>query len=57
MHSQLFLHVAGAAVDEMVELLCANLQKYDLAALNASMSAEGISARQQQELIKVCARH
>ena len=39
----------------MVELLCANLQKDDLAALNASMSVEGISARQQQELVKVCA--
>jgi hypothetical protein len=55
MQSQLLLCVAGAAADEMVELLCANLQKDDLAALNASMSVEGISARQQQELVKVCA--
>ena len=46
--------VPGTALDEMVELLCTNLQKDDLAALNASMSAEGVSAEQQQNLVKVC---
>lgn len=45
--------LAGAAVDEMVELLCANLQKDDLAALNTSISAEGLSLKQQQGLMKV----
>ena len=43
----------GAAVDEMVELLCANLQKDELAALNTSMSADGLSHKQQQDLVKV----
>ena len=43
----------GAAVDEMVELLCVNLQKDELAALNTSMSAEGLSQKQQQDLVKV----
>ncbi len=37
----------------MVELLCANLQKDELAALNTSMSAEGLSQKQQQDLVKV----
>ena len=45
--------LAGAALDEMVELLCANLQKEDLAALSSSMSAEGLSQKQQQDLVKV----
>ena len=45
--------MAGAAVDEMVELLCANLQKDELAALNTSMSAEGLSQKQQQDMVKV----
>ena len=40
-------------MDEMVELLCANLQKDDLAALNTSMSAEGLSQKQQQDMVKV----
>ena len=44
----------GTALDEMVELLCTNLQKDDLAALNVSMSAEGVSPEQQQNLLKVC---
>ena len=44
---------AGAAVDEMVELLCANLQKDELAALNTSMTADGVSQKQQQDLVKV----
>ena len=48
------VHTSGTALDEMVELLCTNLQKDDLAALNASMSAEGVSPEQQQKLVKVC---
>ncbi len=40
-------------MDEMVELLCANLQKDELAALNTSMSAEGLSQKQQQDMVKV----
>ena len=44
---------AGTTVDEMVELLCVNLQKDDLAALNASMSAEGLSQKQQQDILTV----
>lgn len=36
-----------------MELLCANLQKDELAALNTSMSAEGLSTSQQQELVTV----
>ncbi len=47
------VHTSGTALDEMVELLCTNLQKDDLAALNASMSAEGASPEQQQNLVKV----
>ena len=47
-------HMSGTALDEMVELLCTNLQKDDLAALNAGMSAEGVSSEQQQNLVKVC---
>ena len=44
---------AGTIVDEMAELLCSNLQKDDLAAINASLSAEGATVATKEALLKV----
>lgn len=45
--------VTGLIVNEMVELLCTNLQKDDLAAINASLSADGATASDKEALLKV----
>lgn len=44
---------AGTIVDDMVELLCANLQKDDLAAINASLSADDTTDAAKEALLKV----
>ena len=44
---------AGTIVDDMVELLCANLQKDDLAAINASLSADDTTSAAKEALLKV----
>jgi hypothetical protein len=48
-----WLHFAGLIVDEMVELLCSNLQKDELAALNASLSADSSTPEDREALVKV----
>ncbi|CAL8462322.1 g1855 [Coccomyxa elongata] len=42
----------GTIVDDMVELLCANLQKDDLAAINASLSADDTTDSAKEALLK-----
>lgn len=44
---------AGTIVDDMVELLCSNLQKNELAAINASLSTEDVTAAAKEALLKV----
>lgn len=46
---------AGTIVDDMVELLCANLQRDDLAAINTSLSTDDTTAAAKEALLKVLA--
>ena len=43
---------AGLIADEMVELLCANLQRDELLAVNASMSGDDV-AEAREAILKV----
>ena len=44
---------AGLIADEMVDLLCANLQKDELAAVSASMGGEDMSDEAKEAVLKV----
>lgn len=44
---------AGLIADEMVELLCVNLQRDELLAVNTSMSGDNVTAETRETILKV----